>query len=240
MNLWKVFLAPVDKDIAEDPIFYQYITRISFNNYITLNFPIPNPSVDATSQRAFPLTFEDTNALRYIAGYVCLNLYRKLMASSKPNKDDLILGIIDMIDDDREDADDPSASWVNLVDRGGLVHVHNSAHTLFTQLEEIIRRHMTRSKATEFSKDRLTEDLLKDDNILDSWSDIGVELEAEDKTELLGMIVKLYVTVRGFSFAASIVELYKQSLKKNLKGSRSLRTKLNANSEKSDEVADEQ
>ena len=48
------------------------------------------------------------------------------------------------------------------------------------------------------------------------------DLEIEEKVELLGMIVDIYIVVRGFAFAHSLLELYKQIRKKALQKSRGL------------------
>lgn len=232
-NLWKVFLFPFNKEMAEDPIFYQYLTRVFINNYIKLNFPIPTMSPGDSS--TFSLTFEQSNALRYVAGYVCCKLYKKLKASKK---DDLLLGLEDMIDREHSDKGEASASWVNAIDRGGLVHVQNKVHVLFVQMERVIQQMLRKDKASEPLPNRresILRNVLEDSSIRSSWNNIGVELEEGDKKALLTMVATLYITIRGFSFAGSYVELYKQSTKKSLQGAKALRTTLNVENTKSNE-----
>ena len=43
---------------------------------------------------------------------------------------------------------------------------------------------------------------------------------------LLEMIVGLFITIRGFSFSKSLMEMYKQEVKKSMQKSKSLRRKL--------------
>ncbi len=50
---------------------------------------------------------------------------------------------------------------------------------------------------------------------------------AYDMTELLRILIELWITVRGFSFVKSYMELYKQQAKKALQKSKVLRSKLN-------------
>ena len=45
---------------------------------------------------------------------------------------------------------------------------------------------------------------------------VAEDLDNEEKAELLGMIVDIYVVVRGFSFSQSLLESYKQMHKKAL------------------------
>ena len=55
---------------------------------------------------------------------------------------------------------------------------------------------------------------------------LTVEVEEEEGAVLLGMIMDLYVTIRGFSFSKSLMEMYKQQAKKCTQKSKSLRQKL--------------
>lgn len=225
-NIWKVFLSPLDSQFAEDPIFYQHISRKLFNNYIKQTFPIPN----ATTSRVpdLMLSFEEENALRYVAGYVCLKVYKKIRKSSDPKKDDLLLGIVDLIDDDYLATESASSSWVKIVDRGGLVHVHESVYSVFLNIELIVRFYLQKEKATTLPsnlKDKIMYEIIHDAEIL---SLIEIELEACDRMLLLEKVTELYITIRGFSFARSCIELHKQSSKKTLQKSRALRSKLSS------------
>ena len=175
-NLWKAFLTPVDQEMATDPIFYQHISRSFFNNFIKFNFPIPAPSNDDTRPAA--LTFEESNALRYVAGYVCAELYKRLKSSTTSNKEDLLLGIDDMIDSEHVDMNQPSASWLNLIDRGGLVHVHEKVHTLFTRMEMLAREILRRDKVDQLPHNI---SITRDGGVLSAWDDIGIELQRDDK-----------------------------------------------------------
>ena len=136
-----------------------------------------------------------------------------------------------MIDTDKLDKTVPTAKWVNIVDRGGLVHVHNSVYVLFLKMERIIQEALRKDKASDTLPNRkqiLLKQVVEDCGVLSAWGDIGVEIEQSKKTILLTMVANLFITIRGFSFAGSYVELYKQSTKKTLQGSKALRTKLNA------------
>ena len=50
--------------------------------------------------------------------------------------------------------------------------------------------------------------------------------DESENQEVLGKIVKLWITIRGFSFAKSIVEKYRQATKKRTAKTKELRTKL--------------
>ena len=59
--------------------------------------------------------------MRYVAGYVCYKLKKKLTASKHVMRDKLLLCLMDLCDEDEEVSN--SVDWVYAVDRGGLVHV---------------------------------------------------------------------------------------------------------------------
>lgn len=52
------------------------------------------------------------------------------------------------------------------------------------------------------------------------------EMDEENGMECLEKIVTKWVTIRGFSFTKSLMEVYKQRSKKSAQKSKSLRTKL--------------
>ena len=58
------------------------------------------------------------------------------------------------------------------------------------------------------------------------WCLLSVEIGDAEGEVLLKMIVNLFITVRGFSFAKSVMEMYKQENKKCTQKSKSLRRKL--------------
>ena len=59
-----------------------------------------------------------------------------------------------------------------------------------------------------------------------SWSIASVNWEQENADVLLKMIATHWVTVRGFSFAKSLMELYKKHLKQTIQKSKGLHKQL--------------
>jgi len=144
-----------------------------------------------------------------------LRLYKKVKSSKQ---DDLLIGINDMIDNDHQDTD-TSDAWVNIANRGGLVHVHNSVHKFFVSVERVIQSFFSIRKASKLPaniKGSILDGILNDEKVCSSWSAIGTELNPEDCNMLLKMVANLFVTICSFSFAGAYIELYKQSTKKSL------------------------
>ena len=67
--------------------------------------------------------------------------------------------------------------------------------------------------------------MIADDDVMFYWCLLSVEI-GDAEGELLKIIVNLFITVRGFSFAKSVMEMYKQENKKCTQKSKSLRRKL--------------
>ncbi len=67
---------------------------------------------------------------------------------------------------------------------------------------------------------------MQNGDILFQWSLISSSIEDELGMVILRKITELYLTVRGFAFASSCLELYKQQHKKKTQKLKSLRKKL--------------
>jgi hypothetical protein len=81
-------------------------------------------------------------------------------------------------------------------------------------------------------QDMIVKSIMDDDDVNLHWSYIGVELDEEARGKLLGKITNEWITLRGFSFAGSFVELYTQYTKQSLQKSKGTRTKLQKEKEK--------
>ena len=128
-----------------------------------------------------------------------------------------------LIEKDRETlSEGSSAEWVDMIDCGGLVYITEECHQLFISIEYVTRYHMNLSNLHSMDEDfqeHLERVVSTDDDVLLNWTMTGSNDE-----ELLQEIIKLWVTIRGFSFAKSIMEKYKQESKKSTKKSKGLLT----------------
>lgn len=116
-----------------------------------------------------------------------------------------------------------------MIDRGGLLHVNYDTYTLFYLIEEDVRRHLTIDKLHKQqsgNKDIIIETVLKSEDISFQWSMLASTLDYDLSKTLLDMIIKEYITLRGFAFGASCLELYKQKTKKTLQKKKGIRKKL--------------
>ena len=184
-------------------------------------------SKTAASVDPKPLTYEESNALRYVAGYVCHKLKKKLTASKHAMREKLLLCLMDLCDEDEEVSN--SADWVHAVDRGGLVHVSENTFMSFERMEMIVCSVFNEEKASimmDGVKVELRSTIVTDDDIGFYWCMLTVEVEEAEGKVLLEMIVDMYINIRGFSFSKSMMEMYKQETKRCTQKSKSLRRKL--------------
>ena len=130
-------------------------------------------------------------------------------------KEKLLLCLVDLCDEDEMVS--KSADWVHAVHRGGLVHVSENTYMLFERMELLVRSVFnanTVRRMSEGVKKHLHDTIIADEDIAFHWCMLTVEVEEAEGAVLLGMIADLYITIRGFSFSKSLMEMYKQEAKK--------------------------
>ena len=210
------------------PAFFQFVTHTVFKELITMEYPIAVHTTTPVESPQCPLTYEEENALRYIAGYVCRKLRERLESSSLPSKDDMILCLMEL-NGDEMDEERGTEAWTNLIDRGGLWHVNDQTYSLFATMEEEIRQHLslaTASRQYEGARKQLIDSIFLNEDLLFQWAILAAEMDNDVTSAVLKQIVKLYVTIRGFAFTTSCLELYKQAHKKTLQKKKALRREL--------------
>ena len=74
---------------------------------------------------------------------------------------------------------------------------------------------------------QIIEKVLNNDDVLHQWSFCMPDAGENASNAFLCKVVELYITICGFAFASSCVELYKQSSKIALSKKKALRTELN-------------
>ncbi len=75
-------------------------------------------------------------------------------------------------------------------------------------------------------KEHASQKIIENEDVLFHWDIVSVNWCTAVASELLKVILVQYITVRGFSFAKSFMEKYKQSAKKTTQKSKGLRKTL--------------
>ena len=105
--------------------------------------------------------------------------------------------------------------------------MNDETYCLFCTMEEELHHHLASIELHSYNERmqlKLTETLCQSEDLLFHWCILSNELQEEKGNAVLQQIVKLYVTTRGFAFAASCLELYKQSRKRTLQKKKAART----------------
>lgn len=119
-------------------ITYQYIGDHILKQMIKTTYPT---AARETQLPMAELTYEETNAVRYAAGYVVKSLQKKALKSTHAQKDDIQLCLSQLMQAEDEPKDD-SQDWIQSIDRGGLCHVNNDVYELFLALERVTEAHL--------------------------------------------------------------------------------------------------
>ena len=218
---WAQFLGKCTSEAP--PAFYQYVTQRMFEGEVKREFAVTAHCGNSPEE----LTPDDRSAVRYVAGYICRKIREKLERTKIQGKNDMLLTLFEFRSSIH--SEDQSEDWIKAIDRGGLWHVIDDVYVLFCYIEENIRAEVadiTAETWCEEHKQKLMDSLKVDEDIQFQWEVLVYELETVVAQKLLQMLLELYITVRGFAFANSIMELYKQSKKTNLQKSKAVRRKV--------------
>ena len=220
-NKWALYLRNLD--LPAEPIFFQSCTQILFDNILKLKLPTLASQDSSASDPSF--SFEEENAIHYVGGYV--------VAAFKKNyiDDEILLGLDHLTEKELEKDKSDSATWLQEINRGGLTVITQEAQQVFMAIETSTRKHLTLNKAhkmDETTRCSVKNDVFTDSDVQFTWCLTGVSLEiSQDRAEdLLEMCIEKWITIRGFSFADSIQELFKQKDKKGTEKAKALRKTL--------------
>lgn len=217
---WTSFLIKLCLD--PDPFFYQHVTQELFETIISKKLAIKEV---VNTQSTEGLTMEEENVVRYIGGYVIRMVKKNLHLPD----DKEIMDILNLlVHSSAQSLTHSSQQWTESLERGGLVSITDKAFEFCCAIELGIRRHLNVANVNDMDdtfRSRLINVLVDDSDVQFYWCLVG-EMDEESGTECIEKIITKWVTIRGFSFAKSMMELYKQRSKKSTQKSKSLRTKL--------------
>ena len=219
-SLWYTFIKTSVSIAIPSPIFLQYVGHNAFKELIKEQFPVRSPDELNIEKN---LTYEELNGIRYAAGFVPRAIKKKLQKKKKsdnPLNKDCILCLDELISGDG-DAGLSSSDWVNSLNRGGLVCVNDMTFELFLSMELELRSHL-KIKPTHLG-DEVVVQITESEDVLFLWSIISVSWDSDCSTALLKKIAKMWITVRGFSYASAWVEKMKVAQQKTTQKSKGLR-----------------
>jgi len=116
-------------------ICYQYIGDQILKKLIKTTYPLTAREAESSLANC---ELKETNAVRYVPGYVVQLLQKRILKSTHAQRDDIQLCLSQLVHAD-DKAPDDSQDWMNAIDRGRLMHVNNDAYELFLSMEKQLR-----------------------------------------------------------------------------------------------------
>lgn len=223
-KLWKDFLLAAR--VSQTPTLYQHVTTLMFNGKIIEVAKADHES--RSSHDIEPLTDNEGNALRYTAGYICRQLRKQLERSNDEMKEELILCLMEMTTSKDSDVLNTNEEWTLKVDRGGLWYVKNTTYLLFVAIEEEVRKCLKQLLTGSGHKSTIIKRVVDSEEVQFYWVIVQADFDVgDDETyQMLRKIVELFLTVRGYSYASSLMEKHKQATAKGTQRAKALRREL--------------
>lgn len=229
-KLWEELLQQL-KVIDDDPLLKQSVYTDLFA-LLVKNYFGSQATTSAAPSPTTELTSDEANALRYACGYVARSILRKYETRNGDVYSQYVQCLGDMaVEGEGSDVLLYTRKWLDQVNRGGLFPLNDSTFTFFVAIEKQVRNllpsHVIRPSDKEAFKTAVIDKVVQDEDVQFHWALINQDIDKpEDAEVLLIEIVKLWVTIRGFSLAASWMEEYKKSNKKNTQKSTGLRKSI--------------
>ena len=159
-----------------------------------------------------------------------------MSGSAKHRKEELLMALSELLDQDDDDdtaciIPTSSKDWINIINRGGLVYVNDKANGVFHAIEYEVRHYLRVSDIKSISSGihaQIIKAIIESEDVQSQWCSLATDMTKEAAEDIFKMIAETWITIRGFFFAKSFVELYKQQTKKIIQKSKPLRTTLNS------------
>ena len=226
-KIWSSFLSGIKVE-SKDQLFQQSVNQKLYEMMLQQHFSATSLTLSPTP--VTEMTTDELNALQYAAGYIPHALLKKYEKRTGQKYEEFIecLGYM-AVQSEYTDFLEYTKKWIDRVNRGGLFPLNNTTYLFFIEVEKQVRillpGHATTSSE---STDTFKTNVIK--KIADHewhWTLLSQCIDSEeDAVELLHNIIFLWVTIRGFSLAATWMEMYKKSNHKTTKQKKSLRRDL--------------
>ena len=179
------------------PTFVQYVTNQVFLDLVKNHHQIPEATFNDESSN--PITSEESQALRYVAGYICRKIQHKIDTSpsfSQGNKKDMVLFLSELKRSDQEedslpekddlevdslqDKDDEEIgekTWIERINRGGLWEVNENTYLLFHMMEDEVQHHLTikslKEKNDQYKRESVLGAICKSEEVKIQWTQLS-------------------------------------------------------------------
>ena len=228
-KLWHDLCCGLGLDESREQSFFMQSVNQELFQQMLANYFTERCSLKSASQQV-QLPPDELNAMQYACGYVPYKLLKKYESTEGDRSRRFLecLGNMAVVDEDSvPDLFSYTRVWFERVNRGGLFPLNDETFSLFIEIEKLVRvMHMVKADSTNHVKE-VTKAVVEDDEVQFKWTLLTPVFDSDEEAqELLHEIVQLWVTVRGFSIAASWMETYKTAAKQTKQKSTGLRKHL--------------
>ena len=219
-RLWTTVVTHLQLPLKyNDPWLVQVLSRHFLEKLILVKNPVSHPSSVVK-----PLTADEHQVLRYVAGYVLVSIRKEYSKNS---------ALVEWINQQTDVDDSPRGSfieftkiWIEKVNRGGLFLVSDCVYELFHAMEQVLRQFLSRiPEKSHLDKEKAISAMTEDNEIQFYFSVLSCDIGTETSQRVLEDMIRLWITTRGNSYASAIVEQYK-AIKGALKRKKALRKDL--------------
>ena len=219
-RLWTTVVTHLQLPLKyNDPWLVQVLSRHFLEKLILVKNPVSHPSSVVK-----PLTADEHQVLRYVAGYVLVSIRKEYSKNS---------ALVEWINQQTDVDDSPRGSfieftkiWIEKVNRGGLFLVSDCVYELFHAMEQVLRQFLSRiPEKSHLDKEKAISAMTEDNEIQFYFSVLSCDIDTETSQRVLEDMIRLWITTRGNSYASAIVEQYK-AIKGALKRKKALRKDL--------------
>jgi hypothetical protein len=194
------------------PLIYQYVNQKLYGDLIDSYF---KPRIEGRVIEVPELTGDEENILRYAAGYVPYKLLKKYEKTDSVGVMECLTAMA--VNGEEGDLLQYTTKWIEIVNRGGLFELNDTAYAFFREIEKEIRKHLYmcfhQHTAAVDQRETIIHSTASNDDVQFYWTMLSVDIESEKQAaEVLKQIIGLWLNARGFSLAGSWLDtISKQS-----------------------------
>ena len=216
----------------DDQLFLQSVNQELFQ-LMLVDYMEDKNKTKASREQQVTLSADELNAMQYACGYVPHKLLKRYESrrGAKVRRFVECLGNMAVVCEDSDpDLLAYTRLWIERVNRGSLFPLNDETFHFFIQIEKVVRvllpKHIVKTDS-DIGVQKVIKQVLEDEDVQFNWTLISQDLDSyEEAQELLYEIVRLWVTIRGFSIASMWMETYKQATKQTKQKSTGLRKHL--------------
>lgn len=211
-----------------DPIFVQstsMLLMLALARRDRLSVASVGDSSSSASSRS--LSIDEEGACMYAEGFVVHKLLKKYMGDDRPVAAEYVETLKGMQEASSLGLVAPSDTFIEFIKT--YIDENETALEFFKAIELVVfselQKTMPEGKAT--AKDSTIDSVLGDDSVQLLWSVLSVDIISdEDGRATLVDIANIWLKMRGHSYASQIMEDYKCSQHKHVRGSKGVRKQL--------------